>query len=83
MLWADAEAEPGLLARVQWARVKSARRAIEKLYRSYGCDVSRLLDCCRQVRAPVVGRWSVAGQIRRMQYVGAAGWEPSEVRLPV
>ena len=36
-------------AKVRWARPKSAERALEKLYRSYDCDVSRLLDCCRQV----------------------------------
>ncbi len=37
-----------MLANVKWGRVKSRKRAIEKLYRSYNCDVSRLLDCCRQ-----------------------------------
>ncbi len=31
-----------------WATVKSADRAVEKLLRSYDCDVSLLLDCCRQ-----------------------------------
>jgi hypothetical protein len=31
-----------------WANVKPADRALEKLLRSYDCDVSQLLDCCRQ-----------------------------------
>ncbi len=31
-----------------WAGVKQAERALEKLLRSYDCDVSRPLDCCRQ-----------------------------------
>ncbi len=31
-----------------WAAVKPAGRALEKLLRSYDCDASRLLDCCRQ-----------------------------------
>jgi hypothetical protein len=31
------------------AGTKPAERALEKLLRSYDCDVSRLLDCCRQV----------------------------------
>jgi hypothetical protein len=31
-----------------WAGAKPAERALEKLLRSYDCDVSRLLDCCRQ-----------------------------------
>jgi hypothetical protein len=43
--WGDAAAAG---APVLWAAVKSKRRAIEKLYRSYDCDVARLLDCCRQ-----------------------------------
>jgi hypothetical protein len=34
--------------RVMWARIKPTERALEKLIRSYDCDVSRLLDCCRQ-----------------------------------
>ena len=34
-----------------WAAVKPSERALEKLLRSYDCDVSRLLDCCRQTIA--------------------------------
>ena len=34
--------------RYLWAGVKSSERSIKKLQRSYECDVSRLLDCCRQ-----------------------------------
>jgi hypothetical protein len=33
---------------VRWALVKSPDRALEKLFRVYNLDVSRLLDCCRQ-----------------------------------
>jgi hypothetical protein len=33
---------------VRWATVKSPDRALEKLFRIYNLDVSRLLDCCRQ-----------------------------------
>ena len=34
----------------RWATRKPPERALEKLLRSYDCDPSRLLDCCRQVR---------------------------------
>ena len=34
-----------------WAATKPAERALEKLLRSYNCDVSKLLDCCRQTIA--------------------------------
>jgi hypothetical protein len=34
-------------ARVEWAGLKPARRAVEKMVRSYSGDPSRLLDCCR------------------------------------
>ena len=33
---------------IRWAPLKTPGRALEKLYRSYGLDASRLLDCCRQ-----------------------------------
>ena len=46
--WQKIAGSDELLANVKWGRVKSRKRAIEKLYRSYNCDVSRLLDCCRQ-----------------------------------
>ena len=32
----------------RWAKLKSRQRAVEKLFRCYRFDVSRLLDCCRQ-----------------------------------
>ncbi len=34
---------------VAWAPLKSPQRSVEKLYRSYGGDVSRLVDLCRQM----------------------------------
>jgi hypothetical protein len=37
--------------RLKWVKLKGINRAIEKLYRRYDGDVSRLLDICRQVRA--------------------------------
>jgi hypothetical protein len=36
---------------VQWAGVKPAGRALEKLVRSYDLDPSRLLDACRETLA--------------------------------
>ncbi len=38
----------GLAARVDWCRVKSRQRALEKMMRVYGGDASRLVDLCRQ-----------------------------------
>jgi hypothetical protein len=35
----------------QWAGVKPAERALEKLVRSYDLDPSRLLDACRETVA--------------------------------
>ena len=37
-----------MYGRVIWAKLKPAERALEKLLRVYSCEVSRLLDCCRQ-----------------------------------
>jgi hypothetical protein len=37
-----------LETRVRWAKLKTRDRALEKVYRSYDLDASRLLDCCRQ-----------------------------------
>jgi hypothetical protein len=41
-------------APVKWAKLKRPERAIEKLLRSYGGDMSKLCDICRQsiVRCP-------------------------------
>ena len=33
---------------IRWSPLKGTQRALEKLLRVYDCDVSRLLDCCRQ-----------------------------------
>ena len=46
--WEKEGRDGAAAARVRWAAIKSRGRAIEKLYRSYNCDVARLLDCCRQ-----------------------------------
>ena len=38
----------GLESQVKWTQIKSRDRALEKVYRCYRLDSSRLLDCCRQ-----------------------------------
>ena len=50
--WDEVSVDAELVQRVEWARVKTQRRAVEKIYRSYNCEVSRLLDLCRQVGLP-------------------------------
>ena len=35
-----------LASQIKWANVKSPDRSIEKVYRSYGNDVSRLVTMC-------------------------------------
>ena len=47
--WDTILSDSALYSKVKWARPKTRRRAIEKMFRSYNGDVSRLLDCCRQV----------------------------------
>jgi hypothetical protein len=47
--WVDIASNPDLLNQVKWGKVKSIHRAIEKVYRTYKGDASKLLDCCRQV----------------------------------
>ncbi len=47
--WDSLRLEPGTEALIKWGLPKSRRRAVEKLYRCYRMDASRLLDCCRQV----------------------------------
>jgi hypothetical protein len=46
--WSEIAETPRLHASIKWARPKARQRAVEKLFRSYNFDVSRLLDCCRQ-----------------------------------
>ena len=45
--WAELE-RCGRVEEVKWAGIKSVRRSIEKLQRSYKSDVSRLVDVVRQ-----------------------------------
>jgi hypothetical protein len=45
--WERIAGDPELMGRVKWARVKSEKRMVEKVYRCYAGDVSRLVDCCR------------------------------------
>ena len=47
--WGRITGIPEEMARVKWAKVKSKKRAVEKVYRCYAGDVSRLVDCCRSV----------------------------------
>lgn len=50
--WDEISGNDALYSRVKWAQPKLRSRAIEKIFRSYNCEVSRLLDCCRQVIWP-------------------------------
>jgi len=45
--WDRVVAEPWLEESIKWPSLKNASRAIEKLTRSYGGSVNRLLDICR------------------------------------
>mmetsp|Transcript_37690 Transcript_37690/g.78939 ORF Transcript_37690/g.78939 Transcript_37690/m.78939 type:complete len:181 (+) Transcript_37690:1163-1705(+) len=46
--WDEISRNSNLYNKVKWARPKLRSRAVEKVFRSYDCDVSLLLDCCRQ-----------------------------------
>jgi hypothetical protein len=46
--WSDVEGT-NMQHSIGWAQLKSPQRCIEKLYRTYGGDVSRLVDLCRQM----------------------------------
>jgi hypothetical protein len=48
--WSEILEQPGVHV-AQWAGVKPAARALEKLVRSYDLDPSRLLDTCRETLA--------------------------------
>ncbi len=45
--WERIAGDAEMMGRVKWAKVKSEKRVVEKVYRCYAGDVSRLLDCCR------------------------------------
>ena len=47
--WQLLREDPGRLELVKWGPPKTWARAVEKLYRCYRMDSSRLLDCCRFV----------------------------------
>jgi hypothetical protein len=46
-LWKDIRKDGGKIRRVRWAKIKSKKRSVEKVYRCYAGDISRLVDCCR------------------------------------
>jgi hypothetical protein len=48
VLWEDVHDSPEKQKDIQWAKLKTVSRTVEKLIRSYDEDVSRLLDVCRQ-----------------------------------
>jgi hypothetical protein len=52
-LWRDIKKDGGMIRRVQWAKIKSTKRAVEKVYRCYAGDISRLVDCCRYCAGPL------------------------------
>jgi hypothetical protein len=45
--WERIAGDAEMMGRVKWSKVKSEKRIVEKVYRCYAGDVSRLLDCCR------------------------------------
>ncbi len=46
--WSDAVANPEMIKTIRWPALKRQERTIEKVLRSYGKDVSLLVDVCRQ-----------------------------------
>jgi len=46
--WQDARQDAVLASKIKWASIKRPDRSFEKVYRSYGNDVSRLVDVVRQ-----------------------------------
>jgi hypothetical protein len=57
--WDRIVGDPELMGRVKWAKVKSEKRVVEKVYRCYAGDVSRLFDCCRS-------KWDLGIKSRRI-----------------
>jgi hypothetical protein len=53
-LWEDIARDEDMMRRVKWSRIKSTKRAVEKIYRCYAGEISRLVDCCRCC----AGRWA-------------------------
>ena len=45
--WEDIARDGEMVRRVKWAKIKSTKRTLEKVYRCYAGELSRLLDCCR------------------------------------
>jgi hypothetical protein len=45
--WEDIATDGDMVQRVKWPKVKSMKRAVEKIYRCYAGEVSRLVDVCR------------------------------------
>ena len=54
--WEDIVKDGGMIRRVKWAKIKSTKRAVEKIYRCYDGEISRLVDCCRCYPSPVHSR---------------------------
>mmetsp|Transcript_8411 Transcript_8411/g.16762 ORF Transcript_8411/g.16762 Transcript_8411/m.16762 type:complete len:156 (-) Transcript_8411:21-488(-) len=46
--WDQAKENPTLKSLVRWTQLKKPGRAIEKALRSYGGNVSKLMDICRE-----------------------------------
>ena len=46
--WSDIAKDQVSLRAMQWGQLKTRKRAVEKLFRSYSLEVSRLVDLCRQ-----------------------------------
>ena len=45
--WDRVAGDAERMGRVRWVKAKSRKRAVEKVYRCYAGDASRLVDCCR------------------------------------
>ncbi len=45
--WKDISNDGDMIRRVKWAKIKSTKRALEKIHRCYAGEISRLVDCCR------------------------------------
>jgi hypothetical protein len=68
--WDKIVRDPELMGRVKWPKVKSEKRVVEKVYRCYAGDVSRLLDCCRCSEAWVYMRMGLGFSGRSVRFHG-------------
>eukprot|EP00961_Rhodomonas_salina_P249418 3371311-Rhodomonas_salina.1 len=70
--WEEARDSPEKQRTIKWGQLKKEGRAIEKVIRCYGEDVSRLVDLCRQVRTRWCDLSRRYGSI--ILFSGCTGW---------